>query len=348
MSELVLPVDVHDAFDHLMLVGLASILEDSWHETCLLRWRDFRSAEISADRAFTPDDVAQVVSDHAKRWAQSPWLRAKGNYTADNKESSIHATLSPRLSGLSESGGWSKLQRDRHEVIDALQTVGDRRYVGALGEPSYWSGRGSNKQLQSDSGASRWEMVTRNKGQEFVGGRLLPLSHVVADFSVDRIRDGLLGNLTKDELNSDKSDSRTATGLHRPQATDNARAWCALMGVAAFPHMVTTSTKNRDATAGLMQMAGKRRFAVLPVCDSPWTLSKYRSVVRSAAMVRAGTELVDRGVLLSGHTEEGISISNGWLKEKGVVACVVFKQYMSDNASAPERWLERGQLYSVS
>lgn len=354
-SELTLPVDVTDAFDHLFLAGLASILEDEYDEPCSWKWNDFQHATLYARAGCDVDEVAQVVSNHVRRWVQSMWLRAKGDYTCAEEETPLHdaagsehATLSPRLSGISVPHGWKRLQKDRHTAIDALVTNGDRRYVGALGEPAYWHWN-SRKQAQPDNGASRWEMVTRNQGKEFVGGRLLPLAEALANRSVEDFKVGLLGERVVDEIGSkSKSDSRTATGLHRPQPTDNARAWCALMGVAAFPHMITTKGTIRDATACLTQMTGSRRFVVLPVFDQAWSLSKYRSVTRSAMLLRFGVDLVENGALQGEQIDEGQASAGGrWLAEKGVVACVISNQYVSDNKSAPERWLERGRLYAV-
>ncbi|MBM6707007.1 hypothetical protein H6A68_08150 [Bifidobacterium pullorum subsp. saeculare] len=353
MNEITLPADITDAFDHLMLVGLASILEDDAESerVCRLLWCDTRVAALSTSDDLDIASVASVVGQHVRRWAQSTWLESEGDYTAKDgeRQSNFHATLSPRLSGIQEPDGWRRLQHDRQAAIDVLQTVGDQRYVGALGEPSYWSGRKGDKSLQSDYGASRWEMVTRNKGQEFVGGRLLPLAQRVAQWSDQRIMDGLTGRTLTDEVSNNPSQSRTGTGLHRPMATDNARAWCALLGVAAFPHTVNTSAQYRDTTAGLTQMSKQRRFAILPVFDRPWTLAKYRSVVRSEALLRFGVALVSAGALRGNASRQGIAPSQGvdWLKEKGVISCVLFNQYMSDNQSAPERWLERGKLYAL-
>ena len=348
---LTLPVDVTDAFDHLLLVGLASILEDDGDGPCTLQWNDRWSATLRMPDGITAEKAAETVGRHARRWAESPWLQSEGDYTAVDALSvgkTKHATLSPRLSNLSESYGWTSLQHDRQVAIDALQTIGDRRYIGALGEPSYWSGRNPSgkKELRSDSGASRWEMVTRNKGQEFIGGRLLPLAKTVAGFDSNRLKGGLLGTETKDEQGGNKSDSRTGTGLHRPQVTDNVRAWCALMGVTAFPHMVTTAGRNRDATACLSQMSKERRFAILPVFDGEWTLAKYRYVVRSKELLTYAVSLVESGALGYGLVDAApVRPQTTWFAEQGIVGCVLFQQYMSDNASAPERYLERGRLF---
>ncbi|KFJ08299.1 hypothetical protein [Bifidobacterium tsurumiense] len=358
MEELTLSVDVMDAFDHFFVAGLAAILEDEYSTPCSWKWDDFQTVTIAMSGL---DDMraAQAVSRHVQRWAESEWLQSSGDYTItsphpeNSKSSSIHATMSPRLSGLTEPYGWQRLQADRHKAIDALQTSGDRRYIGALGEPSYWSGRRNASSLDADMGASRWEMVARNRGQEFIGGRLLPLAQAVSQRDIDKLRTGLLGETIDDEVGKNQSDSRSATGLHRPQVTDNARVWCALMGVSAFPHMVTTAGFTRDATAGLTQLRGLKRFSVLPVSDQFWTLAKYRSITRSAALLSSGVELVQRGELGDAPADPSLLSQDGtvpgfdWLKEKGVVACALFRQFVSDNASAPERWIERGHLVPV-
>lgn len=266
--------DASDAFSHLLMVGLASILEDDdTARCCRFRWLDtLRAFEFETSDELNIDQMAAIISEHAKRWAQSLPLNSEDDYTivseSNTSGKTLHATMSPRLSGLSVPCGWRKLQKDREAAIDSMRTFGDYRYFGALGQPSYWSGEQSHK-LRSDFGASRWEMVTRNRGQEFIGGRLLPLSQCVAARSVENIRDGLLGTKIEDEIGNNKSTSRAATGLHAPAKTDNARAWCALMGVAAFPTRVTTRGDDmaRDSSAALFQIKGPVRFAILPLFD---------------------------------------------------------------------------------
>ena len=129
-----------------------------------------------------------------------------------------------------------------------------------------------------------------------------------------------------------------------PSKTDNARAWCALIGVSAFPTRVSTGggDMGRDGTAALFQLKGPIRFAVLPVFSGWWTLAKYRAVVRSAALAKFGIQKARPS-----EDSELVSPESEWLREKGTAACAVFNQYVSDNKSAPERWLERGQLYST-
>ena len=346
----IISADATDAFSHLLMVGLASILEDAdATRVCSFRWLDdLQSFEMRTNDDLDIEQMSKIVSEHARRWSQSLPLISQGDYTvadeSDTSSGAPHATMSPRLSNLGVPCGWEKLQRDREAAVNAMKTFGDYRYFGALGQPSYWSGE-QNHSLRSDFGASRWEMVTRNKGQEFIGGRLLPLAQNVAVRSIEAVRDGLLGATIEDEVGGNKAFSRAATGLHAPSKTDNARAWCALIGVSAFPTRITTigNETSRDSSAALFQLKGQIRFAILPLFDQYWTTAKYRSIVRSEALAEFGIQHARR----SGAQAQPVSAASDWLDEKGVSACCLFNQFMSDNKSAPERWLEPGEIISV-
>ncbi|WP_281775778.1 hypothetical protein [Bifidobacterium ruminantium] len=353
----IIPADAADAFSHLFMVGLASILEDADAErVCAFRWKDTLQAfEMKTNDDLDIGQIAEVVHAHAKRWSQSLPLTSEDDYTVADENAkpskTLHATMSPRLSNLGIPLGWEKLQKGREAAVDAMQTAGDYRYFGALGQPSYWSGKKNKDELQSDYGASRWEMVTRNQGKEFVRDRLLPLSRIVTTRSVNEICDGLLGVKVEDEAGKNKPTSRTATGLHAPSKTDNARAWCALIGVSAFPTRVSTAGSGtsaganvfRDSSAALFQLKGQIRFAVLPLFDQYWTTAKYRSVVRSSALAEFGIQ----NARPADAQSRLASASTDWLEEKGVLACCLFNQFMSDNASAPERWLEPGTIIPI-
>ena len=171
------------------------------------------------------------------------------------------------------------------------------------------------------------------------------------------IVEGLRGTTITDEAGKNKQDSRTPTGLRHPSLTDNAQAWCALFGVSAFPVMKGVSAR-RGATASLFQLPRYGSYAILPVWLQPWTLQKYRSVVRSQALLIVGIEAVlgnddkddavrekDDGMLKRiGANNAAISLSRQWLNGKGVEYAMLFPQYVSSNSSAPERWLKKGEL----
>lgn len=334
------PADAYDAFSHLFLVGLASIVEEEKPSTyCALRWGD--SGTDATLRFSTPtslDDMTAYVHSHAAKYNSLPAMTSDGEYDGSNSR----ATMSPRLSNIVEPSGWKALQHDRQTAIDALDSMGECRYFGALGQPSYWSGRasGPSHALQADYGASRWEMVARNKGQEFISGRLRKLSQIVTDAPLERIRGGINGEIETDECGENKPISRTATGLHAPSLTDNVRAWCALIGVSAFP-VIPSVSGSRDCTAGLFQISRKGSYAVLPVFTGEWTLQRFRSVARSATLLKAGASVVLAG------GDSGFTVHDDWLAERNVIDCVLFRQFVSDNKNAPERWLERGTFIPV-
>lgn len=357
----IIPADATDAFSHLFMVGLASILEDAdAKRVCAFRWKDtLKAFELKTNDDLDVGQMSKVVHAHAQRWSQSLPLTSENDYTVaredDEPSKTLHATMSPRLSNLGVPFGWEKLQKDRESAVDAMQTAGDYRYFGALGQPSYWSGKKNKDNLQSDYGASRWEMVTRNQGKEFVRDSLLPLSQTVTARSDDEVRDGLLGLRIEDEVGKKKNNeatSRTATGLHAPSKTDNARAWCALIGVSAFPTRISTdgsrasasgSSVSRDSSAALFQLKGQIRFAILPLFDQYWTTAKYRSIVRSSALAEFGIQHARP----ADEQSRLASASTDWLEEKGVLACYLFRQFMSNNSNAPERWLEPGEIIPV-
>lgn len=348
-----------DAFSHLLLIGLASILEDADEQrTCMIWWKERGMAVIRPSDDLSWEDCAAIVQAHARRWRDSSWLNASDVYSGTKKTtkqaksavSEKRATLSPRLGTPSSPDKWRLLELNRSRAIDALQTVLDRRYIGALGEPSYWSGDMTANGYTPDRGASRWEMVARNRGQEFITGRLRPLSETVALRETSQLEDGLRGVKVTDETGKNKSDSRTPTGLRNPSVTDNAQAWCALFGVSAFPMMKSTTNK-RGSTAAITQISGQNPFAILPIWLSPWTLGRYRTVVRSRALLTIGLneafcdsawDDIEQSRTRSGITTVTMKQSRQWLKDKGVEYCVAFPQYVSDNNSAPERWLMKG------
>ncbi|MCO6558352.1 MAG: hypothetical protein J6575_02790 [Bifidobacterium sp.] len=349
-----------DAFAHLYLLGLASILEDAdptRQRICLIRWKDREHAELKSSDDVSWPQCADIVHGHALRWDESDWLHAGGEYwESPNKDdtksmkkvSPIRATLSPRLGKPNTRGCWQKLECDRHKAIDQLQTPLDHEYIGALGEPSYWSGdMHKDKNYTPDRGASRWEMVARNRGQEFVSGRLQPLAQVVARRDIDAVLSGLRGENVVDEAGKDSQQSRTPTGLRRPSKTDNAQAWCALFGVSVFPQFKST-TKDRGATTGFFRIRGRGQYVVLPIFEQFWTLQKYRSVVRSLSLEQAAVDKVDADNDTDSGSGSGSFASGQWLNEQGVVLCALFPQHVSDNPSAPERWLQKGELFDVS
>ena len=60
----VIPANATDAFSHLFMVGLASILEDADSDrVCLFRWRDTLQAfELKTDDGLDIERMSEIVS----------------------------------------------------------------------------------------------------------------------------------------------------------------------------------------------------------------------------------------------------------------------------------------------
>ena len=338
-SELVISGREDDAFTHLLLVGLASILEDDADERleCRIQWRGLADATIIIVNRDSFDwmDCARIVRNHVERWLDR--LNPKGSYPKGKEKTS----LNPRLGELSSQEGWQQLQKDRHSAIDGLQTTLDRRFIGALGEPSYWSGK-----KHQDFGGTRWEMTPSNGGQRFVDGRLCPLAEKVRQRSPKAIADGLCGRTVTDEIDNTRK-AQTASGLHAPSITDNARAWCAFFGISMFPIARSVQPKQGSTAAMFACSQVKGSYAILPLWSEPWTLAKYRAVVRSRALLTLGLDSClardskERDMV--GIDTTHVEISRQWLIQKGAEACMLFRPQSTVGVKNPIYWLGRGK-----
>ena len=83
----IIPADATDAFSHLFMIGLASILEDADAERiCVFRWKDTLQAfELKTNDDLDVDQMSEVVHAHAKRWSQSLPLTSENDYTVARK-----------------------------------------------------------------------------------------------------------------------------------------------------------------------------------------------------------------------------------------------------------------------
>lgn len=360
MSVLRIPADYDDAFSHMLGFGLASILEDAVEDRiCRLWWSGRHTLMVETNDEITEMECAHIVRAHAERWHKSQWLNARGSY--NGKEKTV-ATLSPHIGKVIGREGWRTLEDDRSRAIDALQTALDERYIGALGEPSYWSLKRTKsfsnigpEDIMQDDGASLWEMTYRVGGREFVTDRLRKLANILSKRSYEEVHSGLFGQTVVDELHDEKKGkddsgaSLTPTGLRVRSYTDNAQAWCALFGFSLFP-LYKSVHHEASPTAGFVrQQNSERRFwqVVLPLVETPWTLAKYRSVIRSWALVCAvdcidiwhDNSSWDDNLLLQEDTD-----IHAWLRQQGLRYCMLFTRFEVKPQNTTEYWLLRGQL----
>lgn len=333
MGDLELPGDVRVALSHTAAYGLAAILEDAGAGGVSIVWTASLDARAVVSVPGTGlDDIAAAVRAHAARHAgHESWTAATAAIGGK-----LVGRLSPRVAAPPDEASWLELVGLRRETIDALvdrRAWLDASLIGALGEPAYWRFDRQGKR-RPDEGASRWEMKTRNRGEDFVRHRLHPLATSVAARTIEQVRDGLTGAQVTDEVGRNASDSRTATGLASPGPVDNALAWCALWGLSLLPAVARVSQPS--ATAGYGSARGpaggpRESWFVLPVPIIPITLARLATVLVSEYVASAA-------VTSSGPAEDLASrTAQQWLADRGIGALVRFPIGVFGSANAPER-----------
>ncbi|WP_024799840.1 hypothetical protein [Nocardia sp. BMG51109] len=337
MTILTLPGEITSAFTHFALYGLAALCEDAG-TAGRLWWARSRTPKPCLDVGdLAEQDVAELVHRHSlEHCLEDSWIQQRTDH-----ENRSTAVFSPRIKAASNARSWCDLQEARHTALDQLSPADelDLRMIGGLGEPAWWR---AEPDPRPDDGASRWEMKTRNRGEEFVGNRLQLLAAVVAARTPGQVLDGLLGNTVTDEVGGG-SESRTATGLRRPGTTDNALAWCALWGITQFPtihHVDGLST-----TPGAFVRAGRTTPTSmhLPVFTDPVTLARTRTVLLSSALATVG-----KPTARDNHSNDEAAIriatAQSWLSNRIIRAVVRFPVHVSNNPSAPERQVLDGEI----
>lgn len=313
------------AITHFALVGLANILQEAGAHRVRLWWQDGAVARPTLQ--WEGPDAGEAVLAHARRHADPAcWLQARRPAPEDG-----HALFSPRLKPPTDDEGWFELEELREHFLDAGLTRLDQRMIVNLGEPGYWVRQ--DGQPRPDHAASRWEMKTRNRGEEFIGQRLAPLAREVSTWTAGKVLDGLGGRAVNDVVGKNKPDSRTPTGLSSPGPTDNALAWCSLWGISAFT--LVPKSIGVSATAGAVPPARSYpRLLVVPVVADPISPVLWTALARSRELLSAFSDDSVRSV-----------DARQLLVRRGVIGACSFPLDKSDNDSAPERTLLRGTLH---
>ena len=340
MSELMLSGDARVALSHMAAIGLAAIIEEGGDNSVSLRWTAALASRalITTERAGW-QEVARAVREHARAHiAESNWTAASVGGDGDDA-----GLLSPRIKTPDDAEGWRRLTDRRRDAFDGLVT--DRRWldlrmIGALGEPAYWRFDRQGKP-RPDDGASRWEMKTRNRGEDFVRHRLRKLASSVASRDIAAVHDGLTGAALVDEIDGSPG-SRTATGLANPGPADNAVAWCALWGISQFP--VVPRISRQSSTSGHISIGGgagsrKQDLFCIPVPARPVRLARLRSVIVSRQLADTAAAAA------SGRADEiEAQVARQWLLARGIGAVAVFPIGVFGSANAPERRALTGEI----
>ncbi len=338
------------AFSHFALAGAAAILVDAAYEgrvgdSCAkTMWTDESTSRPILSTVLVGEEVAEVIRGHAQRHTEpGSWVTA----TVQRGSRAGKGLFSPRLAAgtLQELPSFSA---ERQVVLERAEATGlmselDWRMLAGLGEPAWW--RYTEKESQPDMGASRWEMKTRNRGEEFVGNRLAPLAALVARRDPETVWSGLIGASTKDELGKGLQESRTPTGLARPGPVDSALAWCALWGLSLLPTAHVSAAEGRER--GFSQSPGvwpRNRVhpsqACLPVFAEPMSPARLRSLLSTAAF-----DVAAFGDLRGEHLD--VPRAKAWLVRQGARALVRFPIFKGGSDSAPERYLQVGVLETL-
>ncbi len=323
--------NVTSSLTHLAMLGLAAILEDAGVADVYCGWRDGPEAVAAVESPLDPQEVGTAIRDHAKqRSEKNSWVQAVIEH--EGRESGL---FSPRLKAASSSASWQALQTARRTWLDGARaplTALDHAFIGALGEPAYWLV--TDKDSQPDQGASRWEMKTRNRGEEFVGNRLSLLATVLAGRDPQAIIDGLTGVATKDELGRDSANSRTPTGLTSPRPTDTALAWCALWGISATTLIPQAHSMSQTAGSSPRTKVHPNVMS-LPAFAKPVTVTMWKLV--------AGSREFDDAAF----SPTPDPASKEWLVSRGVASIVRFPTRIGGSSSAPERMLLNGDIEAL-
>lgn len=330
MATVILAGDSNSALTHLALLGAAAIvragLPDADVTVCWQNDGGWRAVLDVAD--LSGASIGAVVAEHAgRRIKPDSWVGEDIDH-----EGRVTAVFSPRIKVAGSREAWEKLQERRLNGIDALP-MGldgdlDRRFIQSLGEPAYW--RTGPNGYRADEGASRLEMKTRNRGEEFIQNRLRLLATSVSARSNSDVIDGLTGSTLRDEVGKNKADSRTATGFTVPGPVDNAVAWCALWGISQFP--VIPQVSSRSATCGFISGRGVESALAIPMPIWPVTPARMRALMLGRHVVAAARRTDSR---IAGSDLVEADVAAEYLRARGVGIIMRFP-WWSSSGNAPE------------
>lgn len=352
MTTMTLAGNVKSALTHFALYGLARVCENAGMQKIRVRWtrEAVPQAQLLAPQN-EDEEIAEAVLTLVKQLAEEgQWPDIRVSYGTGKQEKEF-SPFSPRIRGIQAEKNpddWSRHQTSRHEALDKLtaeRRLLDLMFLGSLGEAAYW--RFDNKEPRPDHGASRWEMKTRNRGEEFVQDRFSKLCAELAQWDRAEVLDGLLGRAVNDSLGKNKADSRTSTGLTPPGPTDMALTFVALLGISAFP--LAHQISRLSVTPGAYPVRSLHpQVMVLPVPVGEMTMARLQSVLVSQEFAQV---LAHHGESLNGTTAGksagdavDLEASYRWLQSRGVPGVAQFQVLKTGSSSAPERQVLQGRV----
>ena len=349
MSTITLAGDYRSALTHFALYGLAMLTEVHHPGAVTLGWSDEATPKAQLNlEGIDLETVAEYVAQYSTQLASADSWVAVNNEYGSGKRKAIFSPFSPRIRGIDPQvnpDDWDNHQKARSDALDRLTLDSDLlslRWIAGLGEAAYW--RFSNKERRPDHGASRWEMKTRNKGEEFVQYRLRPLCIELSKWSISDISSGITGITLRDTIGKNAIDSRTSTGFTPPGPADVALTFAALLGIACFP--VVRKIDQLSVTPGAWPSDILHPDnMVLPIFAQKITPARLRAILRSQAFAEAVEQVcgAEAGIVENNTASVlGSARSAVWLKDRGVRAVVRFPILLAGSPSAPERQVQYG------
>lgn len=341
MNQLVIEGDVTSALSHFTALGVASIVDQLLGAEARVGIvsEPMQRTRCAVHTRHSLDAIGNAVVQHAASNSQEDsWVKARisGGSRNDSPQ------FVPRYKPPKDASEWRDICAQRSEWTrehDESLSILDERMLHGFGQPAWW--RCDGKDNQPDAGASRWEMKTRNRGEDMVDKRMTPLAETVAQWKPIDVANGLSGKTCKDVVGKNKDDSRSSSGFRIPGPTDNAVAWCALWGMSAFP--VVPRLGGMAQTPGAWPRRNVHpKHMVLPIFHEPVSVYRYRAVVTS--------EMFDLRAFCAERDEPDIAVvqqASAWLGEQGVSYLVKFPILLGGSSSAPERQVLSGEVELV-
>lgn len=332
--------DITSGLAHFALAGLSLLARSLTNSRIVTYWNQDPSPRgvLEVDDVH-PEQLAEQIRILSTRWATG-WTSVRVKYAEGT-----FSPISPRFKAIDPQkhpDDWIEHQVARTNILDELYKQDDMlalQLIQGLGEAAYW--RFDGKDPRPDHGASRWEMKTRNRGEEFVSQKLFKYVEELAEWSPDKILSGIKGESATDPFG--KEDSRTPSGFTPPGETDLALAFTALLGIGQFP--LTLRIDKMSVTPGAYPNSDLHpKVAVLPVSTVPITPERFESIALSKDWAII-TQVLGSRILNRKCDASGLEETSTRLKQYGIPGAAVFRIHRGGSSTAPERYFEKGKIH---
>lgn len=317
---------------NMALLGLASIIEEQLKTKTKIGWEEKNSlitGYISTQK--TTQEIIEAVHAHANKHSsqQNTWLCKKA---PDGENGMVTSIPEKRMSSkIIEELINARLEVEKSDKTSML----DKKMIFALGEICWWN-KNEEKAISQRYGASSWDMVSRNGGNNAIK-HLTKIASKLAQREPQKIETGLTqrGNII-DEL-AKGQESRSSAGLNGTRKTDLAIAWCALWGINLFPTMHKAATKQSKSSlksACFYKNKGKRTIFLPLFIEQETTINHFKNTIISKDFH-----------LVSNKKGEDKNIK--WLEEQGVTGLLEIPIVSDPNLNTAEFIAEQGKLVLI-